>query len=241
MTNRRGSLAATVERGLLAQMLDGSFVDGQRLPSEVELSLSFSVSRSVVREALKRLQTAGLVRTIHGSGGGSFFQRPDLSAITEQLYFVLQLNGVTTENLMEARLLLAPPMAALAAARGTPDDIRQLDDIWNAHESQSGPRFPGQMIEEFHLKLAAMTHNPALEAAARPLIQLVRAAFEPAAELMALDGEPSIMALQWSVLEAVKSRNTELAEQRMRDLMETAYMRLHSRVDDFTKPIPKSL
>src|SRR5918995_1375877 len=100
-------------------MLDGSRAPGERLPSETDLGESFGVSRSVVREALKRLQRAGLIKTVHGSGGGSFFQRPDLGAITEQLYFVLQLNGVTIANLMEARLILAPPMAALAAERAT--------------------------------------------------------------------------------------------------------------------------
>ena len=58
--------------------------------------------------------------------------RLDLNSLTEQLYLFLQLEGVTIANLMEARLILAPPMAALAAERATDDDLVELERIWSA-------------------------------------------------------------------------------------------------------------
>jgi len=237
MNVKRPSLASAVESDLLRWMLSGEFQPGDRLPSELELSESLSVSRSVVREALKRLQRVGLITTVHGSGGGSFVQTPDLSSLTEQLRLYLQLKGVTIANLMEARMILAPPMAALAAERATHDDIDDLERIWHANGENPAESEPGELIESFHLKLAAMTRNPALEAAARPLIQLVTTAFRPAATKRALEGEPSILALQWAVLDAVKRRDPELARNRMLELMEAAYARLHVEEGDFAKSI----
>lgn len=238
MNLKRPSLASAVEERLIRRMLDGEFKPGDRLPSELELCDSLGVSRSVVREALKRLQRTGVVRTVHGSGGGSFFQSPDMSSLTEQLYLYLQLEGVTIAQLMEARTILAPPMAALAAERATQEDIEELERIWSAGgEGPESTRLPGELIEAFHLKLASMTRNPALEAAARPLIQLVTTAFTPAAGRMALAGEPSILALQWGVLDAVKKREPDMARRRMLELMEAAYARLRTDENDFGRSI----
>jgi DNA-binding FadR family transcriptional regulator len=238
MVTKRGSLASVVEQDLLAKLITGEYAAGARLPSEIELGESLGVSRAVVREALKRLQRTGLIRTVHGSGGGSFVQAPDLNALTEQLYLFLQLQGLTIANLMEARMILAPPMAALAAERATDDDLAELERIWNAHEEDPMQSKPGGLIEAFHLKLASMTRNPALEAAARPLIQLVTIAFRPAAGRGSLNGRPSIVELQWAVLDAVKRRDTTLASLRMVELMESAYGRLRSSGNDLSASIP---
>jgi GntR family transcriptional repressor for pyruvate dehydrogenase complex len=241
MNLRKPSLARAVEENLLQRMLGGEFTPGDRLPSELELCESLGVSRSVVREALKRLQRTGVVRTVHGSGGGSFVQSPDMSVLTEQLHLYLQLEGVTIGQLMEARMILAPPMAALAAERASQEDIEELERIWNAGgEGPESNRLPGELIEAFHLKLASMTRNPALEAAARPLIQLVTTAFTPAASRRALAGEPSILTLQWGVLDAVKKRNPEMARRRMLELMEAAYARLRTDENDFGRSIRPS-
>src|SRR5215216_86644 len=238
MVAKRGSLASVVEQSLVAKLVNGEYAVGARLPSEIELGQSLGVSRAVVREALKRLQRTGLIRTVHGSGGGSFVQAPDLNALTEQLYLFLQLQGVTIANLMEARMILAPPMAALATERATDEDIEDLERIWNANEQVTQDARPGGLIEAFHLKLASITRNPALEAAARPLIQLVTIAFRPAASRGSLDGRPSIVALQWAVLEAVKSRDGALASRRMVELMESAYGRLRTSGNDLSDSIP---
>jgi DNA-binding FadR family transcriptional regulator len=84
---------------------------------------------------------------------------------------------------------------------------------------------------------ASMTRNPALEAAARPLIQLVTVAFGRAASKGGLRGSPPIMALQWAVLEAVKQRRPQLAQERMVDLMDAAYIRLHGQETDSSRSI----
>ena len=58
------------------RILDGSVAAGDRLPTEVELSEIFGVSRSTVREALRVLASRGLIRTTRGTTGGTFFGLP---------------------------------------------------------------------------------------------------------------------------------------------------------------------
>jgi DNA-binding FadR family transcriptional regulator len=124
-----------------------------------------------------------------------------------------------------------------AGKRATDDDIYELERIWSAHEEVQLDAKPGGLIEAFHLKLASMTRNPALEAAARPLIQLVTIAFRPAATKGSLEGKPSIVALQWAVLDAVKLRDSALASRRMIELMESAYGRLRKGGSDLSSSI----
>jgi DNA-binding FadR family transcriptional regulator len=143
---------------------------------------------------------------------------------------------------MEARMILAPPMAALAAERATQSDIEELERIWQADsEAIMGSDEAGDLIQDFHLKLAAMTRNPALEAAARPLIQLVTLAFGPAAGRNHLAGQPSILSLQWAVLDAVRNRQAEGASLRMVELMEAAYARLTRDNADFTRAVGRDI
>ena len=68
MVAKRGSLASVVEQSLVAKLVARRVRRRPRLPSELELGESLGVSRTVVREALKRLQRTGLIRTVHGSG-----------------------------------------------------------------------------------------------------------------------------------------------------------------------------
>ena len=67
-TRRRGGLVAEIVGGLAADIRDGHLQPGDKLPTEAEIMARFSVSRTVVREALSRLQASGLVDTRHGIG-----------------------------------------------------------------------------------------------------------------------------------------------------------------------------
>ena len=69
-----GSLTEKVDRLITEQIVDGTFVSGEKLPSESELMVRFSVSRTVIREAISRLQAAGLVEgNVFGPASGHPF------------------------------------------------------------------------------------------------------------------------------------------------------------------------
>lgn len=119
------AVAQRIEQLILDQRLS----PGAALPAERELAAQFSVSRNVLREALRSLSQKGLIRVVHGRG--AFVQEANTEAVEESLAMLLQRRHVSLADLCDARLLLEPEMAALAAERGTAaerDRLRALMD-----------------------------------------------------------------------------------------------------------------
>jgi GntR family transcriptional regulator, transcriptional repressor for pyruvate dehydrogenase complex len=88
---------------------------GDRLPAERELSATMGVSRSSLREALRALTVLGVTEMRHGTGTYVSSLSPDL--LVRPLSFVLSLSDGGFEQLFEARKVVEPAMAALAAQR----------------------------------------------------------------------------------------------------------------------------
>ncbi len=117
MTVSKGTLAQRVVDGLKDRILAGELVPGAKLPSEAELIAAYGVSRTVVREAVSRLQAEGLVETFQGRG--SF-----VLAVPEPSTFSLESSAIRSHHdvlaMLDFRLGVESEAAALAAARVTP-------------------------------------------------------------------------------------------------------------------------
>lgn len=111
-------------------ILDQRLAPGSALPAERELAAQFSVSRNVLREALRSLSQKGLIRVVHGRG--AFVQEANTEAVEESLTMLLQRRHVSLVDLCDARLLLEPEMAALAAERGTEAERARLRALMDA-------------------------------------------------------------------------------------------------------------
>ncbi|MBC5781562.1 FadR family transcriptional regulator [Ramlibacter sp. USB13] len=154
---RPRSLAHDVVDALSGRIRDGSLTPGEKLPTEAAIMEEFGVSRTVVREAISRLQAAGLVETRHGVGtfvvglgeGSAFRISPDQLGTLHDVIEVLELRiAVETES------------ASLAAVRRTPENLEALRGALQAFISALeegrdavGPDF------QFHLEIARATHN----------------------------------------------------------------------------------
>jgi DNA-binding FadR family transcriptional regulator len=152
-----GSLSEKVVAQIAGFIEDGTFSPGQKLPPEAEIVRQQGVSRTVVREAISRLQAMGLVVTRHGIGS---FVREDVDK--SSLTVGIGPSGVAHDLLaiLELRIGLETEAAALAAQRRTQTDLdaleRALDNL--AQETAAG----GDGIEpdyEFHLALTRAAHN----------------------------------------------------------------------------------
>jgi GntR family transcriptional regulator, transcriptional repressor for pyruvate dehydrogenase complex len=110
--------------GRLRQLiLGGDFASGEMMPSERDLVSESGLSRGTVREALKILETEGLVVIRPGRLGGARVkvpQRGDLVRSTEQF---LRANQVTLENLFDCRVAIEPMLARLAAIHRTDEEL----------------------------------------------------------------------------------------------------------------------
>lgn len=153
-----------VANRLRTRIADGGFTPGDRLPAEANLAAEFGVSRSTIREALRVLNSEGLIRTARGVSGGSFVTETEPSAISgflqTRLGILSRHQAITTEELLETRALLEVAGAAFAAERRTPD---HLDELRQALERE----------RDFHVTLLVAAQNRLLEAIAIPVVQLL--------------------------------------------------------------------
>jgi GntR family transcriptional regulator, transcriptional repressor for pyruvate dehydrogenase complex len=100
---------------------------GDRLPAERELAATMGVSRSSLREALRALTVLGVTEMRHGTGTYVSSLSPEL--LVRPLSFVLSLSDGGFEQLFEARKIVEPAMAALAAERIDDAKLDRLDAL----------------------------------------------------------------------------------------------------------------
>lgn len=112
---QRSSAAASAARVIREMIVDGRLAPGQRLPAERELSELLGISRPTLRETIRSLVSMNILESRHGAG--TFVASLDTATLLEPLQFVMALKGRAVEDLFEARLLLEPALAALAAER----------------------------------------------------------------------------------------------------------------------------
>jgi GntR family transcriptional repressor for pyruvate dehydrogenase complex len=103
---------------------EGTLVAGTRLPAERDLAESFQVSRSSLRQALKVLEIMGVISQRVGDGTYVNAAAPQL--LGEPMEFLILLDGISFHELMEARIIVEPELAARAASRATDDDLATL-------------------------------------------------------------------------------------------------------------------
>jgi GntR family transcriptional repressor for pyruvate dehydrogenase complex len=112
--------------GVLALVHDQGLAPGDRLPSVRELAERFSVATPTMREALRLLEMSGNLDIRHGSG--IYLRRPESRLMMTNPY-AAELDGGTILNLLQARLLIEPPVAELSALHGTAKHIESLAGI----------------------------------------------------------------------------------------------------------------
>ena len=144
-------------RGLIR---DEKLKPGDKLPNEIELTRLFGVSRPTVREAVKALVSRNIIEILRGRG--TFVSStPGITSDPLGLYFIN--SGDLHLSLIEARLLLEPPVARLAAEKGEAEDIERIGLHVQEMADIVTRREVGMSIElEFHRSIAEATKNPVI-------------------------------------------------------------------------------
>jgi GntR family transcriptional repressor for pyruvate dehydrogenase complex len=142
-------------------ILDGTFPVGQALPAERTLAERFGVSRGSIRDALRTLETIGLLVTRHGHG--TFPQELDVNRLIAPLASVLTYRQELQDELLDLRRMFEPAVARAAASRITDEDLADLDRILDA-QRQKLKAGRSTIVEDtaFHHVLARATRNRAV-------------------------------------------------------------------------------
>jgi GntR family transcriptional repressor for pyruvate dehydrogenase complex len=111
---------------LQAAIFSGKLKPGDRLPPERELVERFQASRASVREATRTLELAGLVTVRPGAGGGAYVTAPNFELVANALRTMLRAGRFELTELYQARLLLEPGIAEIAAKAADDEDVALL-------------------------------------------------------------------------------------------------------------------
>lgn len=168
-----GKISERIARQIKDTILSGSMKSGDRLPPERELVEHFQASRISIREALKSLETSGLLAIKPGSG--VFVAEVNSKPMSESLSSILRIQKTSINEITEARILLEPNIARLAAERMTPEEFLKLEQ--NIEETlavlKSDAPAPEQNIR-FHSLIAEATHNPVITSTMNPIFDVLK-------------------------------------------------------------------
>ncbi len=152
-----------IAQQIRTELSEGRLRIGDRLPSERALSEQFGVSRNTLREALRSLEHAGLIRLQKGASGGAFISEGSDKAITTGLMDMYHLGAIQPAQLTEARIWLESIIVREACNRATNADIAELNANIEAAVAAARqgdlPKCAAEHIE-FHGILARITGNP---------------------------------------------------------------------------------
>ena len=184
----------------------GDWLPGERMPSIAQLAKELQVGAGSIREALRSLQSIGLVKIEHGSGVYVTGKRP---ATESSSHFQSVGTGLVVA-LAETRWILEPELASLAAERATNEELAEIEDLTRQMEdaSQRGNNF-AELDVLFHRQIAYAARNPILYQTMEGVSDL----FLESRKTILLDPDALLRALRYHALiaDALKQRNAPQA------------------------------
>lgn len=181
----RPKMAQVIADGLRADIASGKLANGRRLPLEHELIAEYGVSRAVVREALRLLESSGLVVVRRGPKGGAVVTHRTSGVVRDTLLLSLQLADARLGQVYDCLLAVLPGAARLAAEHRPTETGRALRDYTaaEAEERVTLNRF-NQAIQGFNHVMLANCGNHALQLFASSLLEILREVTQPAIPLI---------------------------------------------------------
>lgn len=193
----------------------GTIQPGQMLPAERDLIVETGLSRTTVRDALRILESRGLIVTRPGRAGGSMVTLPGRDSISRSVELFVRTHGITLSSLLECRVAVEPALARLAALHRTEAQLDDLNRIHEAFVASVGDVARYKAINlDWHLAIARASRN-------EPLMALVEAITTPIREAMDYQDvtTPEIRALavksHGAIMQAIRDQDGDAAFNRM--------------------------
>jgi len=162
--DRRGEkVSAVVAREIVRDIVRQQLAPGTTLEPESVMLRRYKVARGSLREALRVLEMQGIIRIKPGPGGGPLVSEVQASDFGRMATLFFQVRGVRFADLVEARLILEPVMARLAAERCTPEGAKELRAVVQAGNNATGDSDWNEASKDFHGKVLSMSGNGLLD------------------------------------------------------------------------------
>ena len=149
---------------LRKEILEGRIKPGQNLPSENDLMKSFGISRPTLREAIRILESLGLVVVYRGKKGGAEVRLPTIAVTAANAAIYLQSQQTTLYDLHEARTCIEPTLVVLLAGKVKKKDLKELRGLLDrAEEATTDTEKYARVITDYHSRLFALLGNHFLD------------------------------------------------------------------------------
>ena len=212
---RVGRVSEEVVKQVQEAIFSGTLGPGDRLPPERELAEQFGLSRMSVRDALRTLESSGLVEIKVGSNGGAFIREPNFDPLRETLSSMLRTKKANILELVETRKIVETAIAGLAAQRATKEDLREMREAVEAAQQafKSGDLNYGPHSVKFHAALAKAAKNHVLNLTVRSF----RGFFADVLEkfLPTADMAERAIADHWELYRAIEAHHVDRARELM--------------------------
>jgi GntR family transcriptional repressor for pyruvate dehydrogenase complex len=154
------NLYEDVLKELKRAIIAGTYSTGTLLPGEIELAKQFGVSRPVVREALRSLQSNGFVEIRRGIKGGAFVRDSLRLPLFDDFASFIRYRRYRVDHLTQARLLVEPEVCRLAAKNATRAEIQEMRELVNHYSEVVDPDEKDVLYSLFHRLVGRSCGNP---------------------------------------------------------------------------------
>ncbi len=209
----------TISEQIEQLILSGEWKEGMRIPTEDDLASVFSVGRGSIREAITSLQMSGIL--VSSPGLGTYVADNAIVCINNSRLAEI-LNGHENLNeLIEARYILEPELAMLAAIHATQEDLEQLQNLVDLMSQGKNKEEMAHYGHLFHKAISEICGN-------RILVNLYKSITEPIRKMrragfLTYELYQNDIPVHQSILDAIAARDPALAEERMREHLKKDY------------------
>lgn len=209
---KRATAYQMAEEALREKIMDGSLAPGDLLPVEHDLAEQLGVTRPTVREALRKLESSGLV--VRGPRRRMMVTAPSPSISSVAMQQAIVLHGITYRELCEVNLMIEPAGAALAAKRITKEQLQKIKI--NLERTAAALDNPLELVKadiEFHDLVAEATGNKAVLLAREPVSDFLLPAYGRV--ISKIGPGKRLLEAHTKIFNALKEGNSEVAEEWM--------------------------
>jgi GntR family transcriptional repressor for pyruvate dehydrogenase complex len=169
----RPRLSDQIRDEIKGMILRGDLKRGVKLPTEEQLAAQLKVSKVSVREALRNLETEGLIEKRRGIHGGSFIAHPGTEKMGEWVVNYFRVGMITPEELVDFRKTLEPALVALAVDRRTDKDLKAIKAlIGQIDQGVQRGNLNTHKAVEFHRLIGDACHNRLISMVMEALVKV---------------------------------------------------------------------
>ena len=220
------------------QLTAGALKPGDKLPAERDLAQQMGVGRNALREALRSLEIAGIVRLQKGVKGGAFIHDGDPDRMNQVVQDMFSLGSISMDELTEARIHTQDMVVRLACERATKADFDAIEANLSRTETVT---HAGKFLDrvecsrEFYRLLAAATRNQVLSMMVHSLTEILMQ-FVYARVAAGGAPQPRLVEKRREFLSALRARDTARATRLMKSHLKSVHLLLRPASPQSGKP-----